>query len=149
MEKKAAKKDIHASYINTFIRVSNDCPVTASEIPPVKDDRITGPAAQYQLLAANPYTYDHKELTWRGFLLQKGFEHLSDDEKQVLHDDLFSKGHPCLRGSSLTKRYGFGAHYNHEGKIAIYPMESDEYKAFSTDKNLTQLAGMNRTRSQS
>ena len=59
---------------------------------------------------------------------------LSEEEvkanKETLWADLFRKGHPCLRASALTKRYGWGAHYDEAGKIALYGMETSEYKQF-------------------
>lgn len=56
--------------------------------------------------------------------------------------ELFSKGHPCLRASALTKRYAFGAHYNEKGKIAIYPLESKEYQAFIADDTIKIIPAM-------
>lgn len=35
---------------------------------------------------------------------------------------------PCLSASPLTKRYGWRIHNSEEGKIAIYALESKEYK---------------------
>ncbi|WP_342481620.1 DUF6157 family protein [Paenibacillus sp. FSL L8-0340] len=37
---------------------------------------------------------------------------------------LFSKSNPCLRASMLSKRYGWGMHFNDEGKIALYAKAS-------------------------
>jgi hypothetical protein len=53
-----------------------------------------------------------------------------------------SEGHPCLRASALVKRYGFGAHYNEEGKIALYPADSAAYQAFLQDPSVKVLNGM-------
>ncbi|WP_313640454.1 DUF6157 family protein [Paenibacillus sp.] len=38
--------------------------------------------------------------------------------------------HPCLRASLLPKRFGWGVHYNTEGKISLYGKESPEYVYF-------------------
>ncbi|MEJ7677002.1 MAG: DUF6157 family protein [Segetibacter sp.] len=54
----------------------------------------------------------------------------------------FSKGQPCFRSSPLPKRYGWGVHSDHEGKMAIFAVESDEYKNFLKDKNLKHLKAM-------
>ena len=56
---------------------------------------------------------------------------LLDARHDEIWHDLFQKGHPCMRASSLTKKYGWGAHYNEEGKIAIYPVDSDEYQQYA------------------
>jgi len=33
---------------------------------------------------------------------------------------LLSKPHPCLRASMLPKRYGWGVHYDGNGRITLY-----------------------------
>ena len=50
-----------------------------------------------------------------------------------------------MRASALVKRYGFGAHYNEAGKIAVYPLGSEAYQAFLEQDQVKVLAGM-RTR---
>jgi hypothetical protein len=59
--------------------------------------------------------------------------------RQELWDNLFQKGHPCMRASALTKRYGWGSHYDQQGKIALYSMESDEYQRFVRAPEGTKL----------
>ena len=62
--------------------------------------------------------------------------------KGISRKDFFSKGQACFRASPLTKRYGWGVHSDSEGKIAIYPVESKEYKKLAGDENLTHLRAM-------
>jgi hypothetical protein len=38
------------------------------------------------------------------------------------------KEHACLRSSPLAKKYGFGLLFDREGRVALCPMESTEYK---------------------
>lgn len=101
---------------------------------------------QYELLTEQPYRYNHKELTFEVYLRRAGIEHISPMEKQDIWDQLFTKGHPCLRASSLTKRYGFGAHYDADGKIGIYPMESSEYQQFVNDPAIKKIFAMKNKR---
>jgi len=54
----------------------------------------------------------------------------------------FSKGQPCLRSSPLVKRYGWGVHFNKDGKAAIYAIESSEYRKLYKDKTIKHLKGM-------
>ncbi|HHH54017.1 MAG TPA: hypothetical protein ENK91_10190, partial [Bacteroidetes bacterium] len=119
-----------------------DCPVDKSELP--FSNRIKKPIhlIQYELLTENPYKYDHKELVFEVYIHKEGLINKSETEKKEIRENLFSKGHPCLRASALTKRYGFGAHYDEKGKIAIYPMESKEYQQFVNDPAIKKLAGM-------
>jgi Family of unknown function (DUF6157) len=134
------------SYFNTFIQISADSPIDFGEIPVSKNDKKTAHQLQYELLTQRPYHYDHESLIWEIFVLQKDLYNTGEDEKLIIKTNLFSKGHPCLRASSLLKRYGFGAHYNHEGKIALYAADSPEYERYSNDLSLKQLYGMRSAR---
>ena len=131
------------SYKNAFVQVSEDCPVSQSEIPVAKNGKKTAHLIQYELLTGQPYTYDHESLIYEVYVRRKEIpEALLKTDKPEIWAELFAKGHPCMRASSLVKRYGFGAHYNEEGKIAIYPMESRTYKAFLKDKTVQLFPGM-------
>ena len=128
------------SYTSTFIQVSADCPVTQSEIPVAKGDKKPMHVIQYELLAQAPYRYNHEELTFEVYVRHKAIppERVAA-RRQELWDNLFQKGHPCMRASALTKRYGWGAHYDQRGKIALYAMESDEYQRFVRPPEGTKL----------
>lgn len=54
----------------------------------------------------------------------------------------FSKGQPCLRSSPLAKRYGFGIHCDAEGRVALVPLGSAEYRAFLEDKGVKKIKAM-------
>ena len=51
-----------------------------------------------------------------------------------------------MRASPLTKKYGCDAHYDENGKIAIYPVESAEYQRFVEDKNMKKYFAMRNKR---
>jgi hypothetical protein len=36
-----------------------------------------------------------------------------------------------MRASALPKKYGWGAHYDGQGRIALYAMESEAYRQFA------------------
>ncbi|MGV3587549.1 MAG: DUF6157 family protein [Adhaeribacter sp.] len=131
------------SYKNTLIKVAVDCPVSKSEIPVAKTKNKPVHVFQYELLTAKPYTYNHEELVYQVFVLQKEIPAATlETDADKIKQELFSKGHPCMRASSLTKRYGWGAHYNQEGRIAIYPLESDEYKTLLEAENIKVVPAM-------
>ncbi len=52
---------------------------------------------------------------------------ISDEERKARGDEirveLFARSHACMRASPLTKSYGWGAHYDEDGRLAIYPRE--------------------------
>jgi hypothetical protein len=131
------------SYSQTFITIAPDCPVDKAEIPLPKKDFVPSHLIQYQLLTQNPYQFNHEDLIFEVFVRQKEIpQHLLDTEGQKIREELFCRRHPCLRASALTKRYGFGAHYNDEGKIALYPVESEDYKAFLDNETVKKIPAM-------
>jgi hypothetical protein len=62
--------------------------------------------------------------------------------QQQLREEFFAKPYACMRASPLTKKYGWGAHYDKDGKIAIFPVESEEYQCFVKDKNIRKYPAM-------
>jgi len=137
MEKKSM------GYTDTFIKVAADCQVDKSEIPVSKNKSKPAHLFQYELLTEKPYAYNHEELIYQVYVLQKEIpESVLATESDKIKTELFSKGHPCMRASSLTKRYGWGAHYNQDGKIAIYPMESEAYKTLLESEKVKVVPAM-------
>ena len=53
---------------------------------------------------------------------------------------------PSLRSSPLGKRYGWGIHHDADGRIALVPLGSDEYRALAADPHVTQLTAMRSAR---
>jgi hypothetical protein len=119
------------SYVNTFIKVAADCPVEHSVVPVAKKEAKSAHMIQYELLTERPYFYGHESLIYAVHLLHKGIplDESADFLLQV-REELFKKSHPCLRASMLPKKYGWGVHYNEDGRIAIYGMETPQYQEF-------------------
>lgn len=49
---------------------------------------------------------------------------------------MFYQPYACVRASPLTKKYGWGVHYDGQGKIAIHAVDSQEYRRFVEDQNI-------------
>ena len=126
------------NYLNTFIEVAEDCPVTVAEIPPQKSEKTAANIA-FEMVEPHPYRYTSDEVLFHIYALKNG---VAEHEMETEKERFFSKGQPCFRSSPLGKRYGWGVHANSEGKIAIYAVESDEYKKLSTDQKLKILKAM-------
>ncbi|MDI7774237.1 DUF6157 family protein [Asticcacaulis sp. EMRT-3] len=114
---------------NTFITVAEDCPASQGLPPPERDAGPTIARLHYDLLSEHPYEYDIDALNFEVWCRRN---HIADAVRDTHREAFFSKGHPCMRASPLTKTYGFGAHYNDAGKIAIYPVDSVAYRKFLT-----------------
>jgi hypothetical protein len=125
------------NYFNTFIEVAEDCPTVSAEIPPMKGEEKTIAHLQFDMIMHHPYRYTSDEVI---FAIHAQRKDLPNDE--VEKELFFSKGQPCLRSSQLGKRYGWGIHYNEEGKMALYPADSDEYKTFVADAQLKHTKAM-------
>ncbi len=126
------------NYINTFIEVAEDCPVKVAEIPPQKAEK-SAANIQFEMVAHNPYKYTSDDVLFQVYATKNK---LSGSKLKEAREEFFSKGQACFRSSPLTKRYGWGVHNDEKGKIAIYPLESPEYKKLSKDKNLEHTRGM-------
>lgn len=132
--------DMHTTnYSNTFIAVADDCPVTAAEVPAAKADKPTVASMQFDMIGQNPYKYSSDDVIFQVYADKSG---IGKKDQPAARDLFFSKGQPCLRASPLAKRYGWGVHSNEEGKVAIYAVDSEEYKKLSKDKKLTQIKAM-------
>jgi hypothetical protein len=135
---------IHTTnYTDTFITIADDCPALFGEIPPLKNDTKTVANIQFEMISKNPYKYTSDDVLFKVLAIKND---LTESEFQQAREQYFSKGQPCFRSSPLTKRYGWGVHNNHEGKIAIFGMESEEYKSLLKDNRLKVVKAMKSSR---
>ncbi|RPD40866.1 DUF6157 family protein [Chitinophaga barathri] len=127
------------NYFNTFIIVADDCPVANGEIPPVKGENKTIANIEFDMIRQNPYKYTSDDVLFQVFADKND---LVKSEYKEAREKFYSKGQPCFRASPLTKRYGWGVHFDKDGKMAIYGSETKEYEKFSKDKNLAVVKAM-------
>lgn len=130
------------NYYNTFIEVAEDCPALSAEIPPQKGEAKTVANLQFELMTENPYTFTSDEVIFKGFTLKNELSSNLEQEREAF----FSKGQACLRASPLTKRYGWGVHHDSEGKVALFPMDSEEYQRFVQDPAIKKVKAMRSSR---
>lgn len=129
------------NYYNTFIQIAEDCPVTNAEVPPIKkgnDKTIAN--LQFEMIIDNSYKYTSDDVIFNANAVKNKIT--GKAAKAEARAAFFSKGQACLRASPLTKRYGWGVHHNAEGKVAVYAVDSAEYKKMAKDKLLKQVRGM-------
>lgn len=127
------------NYINTFIEIAEDCPATTAQIPPDKSGEKTIAGLQFEIVKKNPYKYTSDDVLFQVHALRNEF---TKGEMAKEREKFFSKGQPCFRSSPLGKRYGWGVHSDEKGRIAIYAMESPEYKKLAKDKGLEHTKAM-------
>lgn len=111
------------NYFETFIAVAEDTTAEVASEPPA---RATASVAEltYRMIAENPYRFTSDDVI---FTVWADRRDISPQERASARTEFFSKGQPCMRSSDLGKRYGWGVHSDAEGRIALVPMESEEY----------------------
>ena len=131
----------------TFVAVADDCPVVSGTVPSPKGGKATVAVLEYELLSAHPYIYTREDLIFEVHLARS---QISEQERKARGDEiraeLFARSHACMRASPLTKSYGWGAHYDEDGRLAIYPRESRQYARLSTAKDLDVVKAMRNKR---
>ncbi len=123
------------NYVDTFIAVSPDSGALVGAAPP---ERATPTVArlQFEMLEGEPYRHTSDDVIYASQGARRG----------IGREEFFSKGQPCLRTSPLVKTYGWGVHSDDQGRVAIYPVESSEYRDLAGRSDLEQRAGMRSSR---
>lgn len=127
------------NYHSTFIEVADDCPAQVAEIPPVSPTRKTIANLQYEMITEAPYQLTSDDVV---FAVHATRNEISEDDRDASRAAFFSKGQPCLRSSPLAKRYGWGIHYDTEGRIALVAVDAPEYRELAADPELKHLKAM-------
>ncbi len=133
-------------YTDTFIAVAEDCPANSGEIPPQRAGGPTVASTQYAMLAGFPGRWTQEDVLLASSAGVRGREDLSDHELERLRQEYFAQPRACLRASPLPKTFGWGLHYDAEGRITLHAIDSAEYARLRSDPALTQLRAMRSSR---
>lgn len=131
------------NYFNTFIEIAEDSPTGAGTIPMERGGAPTQAGLQYSLLQGAPYRYTSDEILFEVFARGEAFSKAARDAAFKAY---FSRGRACFRASPLTKRHGWGVHFNASGKMALYGAETEAYARFLTDPEIRKLKAMRNRR---
>jgi hypothetical protein len=127
------------NYTNTFIEVAEDCPVTAAETPPVRGDSVSIANLHHDTIAGAPYRHTSDDVIFHTHATRNG---IPERDLEAQRERFFAKGRACLRASPLGKRYGWGIHHDAEGRVALVPLGTDEYRRLAADPDLTHVRAM-------
>ncbi len=121
------------NYIDTFITAAEDSTAERGIIPQDKAGKKTIAGIQYEMLADHPYEYTQEDVLFQTHARHKAIPaaELKAHGKQ-LREQFFAKDQPCLRASPLPRKYGWGFHFDPKGKVALYPVESKQYKQLAS-----------------
>lgn len=136
-------KNIRMTYTNTFIQIAPDCPADKGIIPVIRGAKIPFCMTEYELLSEHPYVYTKEELIIEAHLFRETITQTElDAGGEALHAKLQIRN-PCMRTSALAKRYGWGFHFDNQGKLALYAVDSPEYQRFiHADSGLQVLSAL-------
>lgn len=129
------------SYQNTFILVSEDTKANFGTEPPFKE-KPTIAMLEYQIITAHPYEKTEADVQFECEVLRKNLDFSTKQDEEEARQAFFSKPHACFRSSPLVKTYGFGIHYDENGHIMIYGMETTAYQKLAQDRKLIIKKGM-------
>jgi hypothetical protein len=127
------------SYKNTLITISEDSKVSSAKVPVIKNEKPTIAYIEHDLINNNPYKFTQEDVQFKTYLIKNQMEAENSAE---LREQFFSKSKACFRASPLVKNYGWGIHYNNQGKIAIYDVNSEMYNQLLKQDDITKLKGM-------
>ncbi len=131
------------NYFNTFIAVAPDTRATAGIVPPERAGKKSIAALEYELIAAQPYALTQEEVQFAVHVQRLGAPPIPPGaERTRLWKEFFSKPMACMRASRLPKSYGWGLHFNAEGKVALVAMESAKYRQLCEDRSVAQTRAM-------
>ncbi|MFS0599490.1 DUF6157 family protein [Peribacillus frigoritolerans] len=127
------------SYKNTLITISEDSKVSSAKVPVIRNEKPTIAYIEHDLINNNPYKFTQEDVQFKTYLIKNQMEAENTAE---LREQFFSKSKACFRASPLVKNYGWGIHYNNQGKIAIYDVNSEMYNLLLKQDDITKLKGM-------
>lgn len=133
------------NYHNTFISVADDSTAPSGTAPPDSASRTTVARAQYDMLVDHPYQHTQEDVLFETSAGVRGQPDLSTADRERLRADFFDRPQACLRASPLPKKFGWGLHFDADGRVAIYGVGSPEYQGFVDNRSISQLKAM-RTR---
>lgn len=102
------------SYKNTLITISEDSKVSSAKVPVIKNEKPTIAYIEHDLINNNPYKFTQEDVQFKTYLIKNQME---AENAAELREQFFSKSKACFRASPLVKNYGWGIHYNNQGKL--------------------------------
>lgn len=126
-----SKEKQNNDLVNTLITVAESSSKT-STIPKSNRKNETVKEVVYRVLKENPYKFKQYELFYE--------VHINQLKKtKVLKLETYK-----LQRSELCSSLGWGFHGDEHGRIAIFPVESKEYKALFNDSTIRKMNAYNK-----
>ena len=114
------------NYSDTFIAVAPDSSAPGGVEPPAK---ATIASRTFELISQAPYGRTSDDVIFTVWAERNG---VPAEEWDAAREEFFSVGRACLRSSDLGKRYGWGLHFNAEGRVALVASRTPEYEQLAS-----------------
>ncbi|HET8608189.1 MAG TPA: DUF6157 family protein [Burkholderiales bacterium] len=131
------------NYTNTFIHVAPDTKAEEATAPVSRAGKKSIAVLEYELISGNPYTYTQEEVQFAVYTQRQGIPARDLKARRTeLWREYFSRPRACMRCSPLAKIYGWGLHFNTDGKVALVAVESTDYKHLASSRSVRQTQAM-------
>jgi hypothetical protein len=134
-------------YFNTFIAVAPDTSATVGTIPVERGGNKSIAVLEYELIAPEPYALTQSQVL---FAVHAWRRNISAADLEANHAALwkafFAKPIACMRSSPLPQTFGWGLHFDAEGKVALVARESAAYETLCHDPAITQKRALRTSR---
>lgn len=135
-----APASLHTTnYFSTLIEVAEDCKLAAGTPPPESLEKPTIALLQFQKLAGASYEHTSDALL---FTIWAERNNVTAVEKEAARETFFSKGQPCMRASPLPKNWGWGIHFDGDGKMAMLGRETETYRRLQENETVVKVKAM-------
>lgn len=119
--------------------MSMDSTVSSAIIPVPRKEKPTIASIEYDLIFNNPYKYTEEEVQFLTYII-KNPQH--EEQLEKAREQFSRKSRACFRASPLVKNYGWGVHYDKDGKVSIYEVNSHKYNELLKSEHITVKNGM-------
>lgn len=135
------------NYYDTFIAVSPDTSARTGLVPRPRGNSRSVAELEYQLISSKPYGLTQEDVQFAVHMLRSGIPDMRlTAERDALWAEFFSKPKACMRASPLPKSYGWGLHFDTEGKVALVAVDSPQYPLLSNDSAIRLIPAMRNKR---
>jgi hypothetical protein len=124
---------VHSTnYFDAFIAIASDSDAVRGTVP--RETANPSVALRtFQMIHGRPYQNTSDDVIFTVYADRNG---IPTAERAAARKDFFSKGQACLRASDLGKKHGWGIHSDAEGRVALYGVETEEYKELVSGERL-------------
>jgi hypothetical protein len=130
-----ALHNLMMNYVETFICVARDTKAQVGKEPPLKEGAPSVARLQFDLLKSRSYKLTQEEILFEVHVRRLGLSPAEIKKRRtLLWKEFFSKSQACLRASPLPKTYGWGIHFDAQGRAALHAVDSLEYHRFASGR---------------